>query len=97
MWHDVLEVTYIRVIPKVIRRKWLIRQKEIPSKKLTIAQEIIHHVWNPKVYYHARFEVLNTVTMKIAVFWDVTPCSLVDIYQFIVRINRRTFRIHTVF
>jgi hypothetical protein len=22
------------------------------------------------------------MTMKIAVFWDLTPCSLVDIYQY---------------
>jgi hypothetical protein len=28
----------------------------------------------------ARFEVLTTVTMKITVFWDVTPYSLIDIY-----------------
>jgi len=27
-----------------------------------------------------RFEVLPGVTMKITVFWHVTPCSLVKIY-----------------
>jgi hypothetical protein len=26
------------------------------------------------------FEFLKPVTIKIPVFWDVTPCSLVDIY-----------------
>jgi hypothetical protein len=29
----------------------------------------------------ARFEVLTVVTMKITVFWDVTPCRLVDCYR----------------
>jgi hypothetical protein len=28
-----------------------------------------------------KFEVITGVTMKTAVFLDVTPCSLVDIYQ----------------
>jgi hypothetical protein len=28
-----------------------------------------------------RFEFLATVTSKITVFWDLTPCSLVDVYQ----------------
>jgi hypothetical protein len=25
-----------------------------------------------------RFDVLGTVSMKITVIWDMTPCSLVD-------------------
>jgi hypothetical protein len=28
-----------------------------------------------------RLEVLLTVTMKVIVFWDVVPCSLLDRYQ----------------
>jgi hypothetical protein len=28
-----------------------------------------------------RFEVLTAVSMKIAVFWVVAPCSLVEVYQ----------------
>jgi hypothetical protein len=28
-----------------------------------------------------RFKVLTAVNMKIAVFWHVTPCTLVDIYH----------------
>jgi hypothetical protein len=28
------------------------------------------------------FQVLMTASMKMAVFWVVTPCSLVEIYQF---------------
>jgi hypothetical protein len=27
------------------------------------------------------FEVLTAVNMKIAVFWVVAPCSLVEVYQ----------------
>jgi hypothetical protein len=26
-----------------------------------------------------RFEVLKVTSMKMAVFWDVAPCSLIDI------------------
>jgi hypothetical protein len=29
---------------------------------------------------YARFQVLRAVNMKITAFWDVTPCSLVEMY-----------------
>jgi hypothetical protein len=29
-----------------------------------------------------KLEVLTAVTMKITIFWNVTPCSLVDIEQY---------------
>jgi hypothetical protein len=32
-------------------------------------------------FYHRRFEVIATVTMKIAVFCDVAPRSLVECHQ----------------
>jgi hypothetical protein len=32
------------------------------------------------LHYWVRFRVL-TASMKIFVFWDVTPCSLVEIYR----------------
>jgi hypothetical protein len=28
-----------------------------------------------------RFEVLTATSMKMPVFWVVTPCSLVDVYS----------------
>jgi hypothetical protein len=28
-----------------------------------------------------RFEVLTAASMKMAVFWVVAPCSLVEVYQ----------------
>jgi hypothetical protein len=31
--------------------------------------------------YLVEFEVLTTTDMKTAAFWDVAPCSLVDIDQ----------------
>jgi hypothetical protein len=41
--------------------------------------------WEKKVKYNigwnSIFGVLTAVTMKITVFWDVTPCSLVERYQ----------------
>jgi hypothetical protein len=32
----------------------------------------------PGAYLHTRFEVFTAVTMKIAVFWDVIPFSLLN-------------------
>jgi hypothetical protein len=32
-------------------------------------------------YVPSRFEFSKTVTVKIVVFWYVTPCSLVDTYE----------------
>jgi hypothetical protein len=29
-----------------------------------------------------RFKVLKPITMKGTIFWDVTPCRLVDVYGF---------------
>jgi hypothetical protein len=31
--------------------------------------------------YYVRSDVLPAVNMKIAVFWDVTPCTLVNTYH----------------
>jgi hypothetical protein len=31
--------------------------------------------------YYARFKVLSVVNMKITIFWDVLPCSLVASHQ----------------
>jgi hypothetical protein len=31
--------------------------------------------------YFVGFEVLTAVSMKIALFWVVAPCSLVEVYQ----------------
>jgi hypothetical protein len=28
-----------------------------------------------------RFQVLTAASMKIIVFWDVAPCSLIEVYQ----------------
>jgi hypothetical protein len=39
---------------------------------------------NRTAYIRVRFEVLAAVNMKITVFRDVTPCSLVDRYQRVV-------------
>jgi hypothetical protein len=31
--------------------------------------------------YYVGFEVFTAVSMKMAVFWIVAPCSLVELYQ----------------
>jgi hypothetical protein len=33
------------------------------------------------IIYHVGFEVLTAASMKMAVFWVVAPCSLVEAYQ----------------
>jgi hypothetical protein len=32
-------------------------------------------------YFFMRFQVLTVASMKMTVFWDVAPCSLVEVYQ----------------
>jgi hypothetical protein len=33
------------------------------------------------IFYYDRFEILTAVTVKSTVFWDVAPCSMVEVYQ----------------
>jgi hypothetical protein len=33
------------------------------------------------IYQQVGFEVLTVVSMKMAVFWVIVPCSLVEVYQ----------------
>jgi hypothetical protein len=40
-------------------------------------RRLSHFRW----HFYMWFGVLTAVTMKITVFWDVRPCSLVDCYQ----------------
>jgi hypothetical protein len=42
-------------------------------KKLTLS---VNHT------YYIGFEVLTEVTTKMAAFWVVAPCSLVEVYRF---------------
>jgi hypothetical protein len=35
-----------------------------------------------KNVHYMRFEVSLAATMQFTVFWDVKPCSLVDVYQY---------------
>jgi len=33
-------------------------------------------------YFYSKIEILTTLTEKITVFWNVTPCSVEDIYHY---------------
>jgi hypothetical protein len=44
------------------------RQANETTENITVRRS--KHFW-----YHVRFEVSTAVTMKNAVFWDVTPCG----------------------
>jgi hypothetical protein len=41
--------------------------------------EIPRLLWDPKAHNHVRLQALMATSMKVAVSWDVTPCSLVEI------------------
>jgi hypothetical protein len=62
----------------------LSKNLNIQHKKL---QLILHgcETWSTTLtseeHPHVGFEVLTAVSMKIAVFWVVAPCSLVEVYQ----------------
>jgi hypothetical protein len=36
-----------------------------------------------KLFHAIRFEVLTVVSIKSTVFWNVVPCSLVEVYKLI--------------
>jgi hypothetical protein len=38
------------------------------------------HILVTQYYMEVRFEVFAEATMKITVFWDMSPCSLIDGY-----------------
>jgi hypothetical protein len=40
------------------------------------SQENPHLLWNMKVHYHVRFQVLTVASMKIKAFWDIASCGL---------------------
>jgi hypothetical protein len=51
--------------------------------------------YNRKRYAIAGFEILTAVTAKSTIFWDVTPCTLVEINRlsdeytaFVLRIEK---------
>jgi hypothetical protein len=54
-------------------------------------QELLMHsdaagqmcIWGTKQTRHVRFNLPTVMTMKIrlTIFWDVMPCSLVEIYR----------------
>jgi hypothetical protein len=46
------------------------------TQTITEKKEHCHSVQN-----QARFQVLTAASMKMAVFWDVAPCSLVEVYR----------------
>jgi hypothetical protein len=45
------------------------------------------------MFIYVRFDFLTTVTMKIAVFWDMTPCSMVEEYRRFAEIDGPIFRV----
>jgi hypothetical protein len=42
---------------------------------------VVHGIINDEANFQDLFEVLTAVSTKMAVFWVVAPCSLVEVYQ----------------
>jgi hypothetical protein len=54
--------------------------KSAPEKRPSASQEKLpHEVRNS--FDFVRFEFLTVTSMKMAVFWVVAPCSLVEVYR----------------
>jgi hypothetical protein len=49
------------------------------TDSLSVRQEILCFLWNPKLHYHVEIEVLTEVVMKSSVFWDITPYSSMNV------------------
>jgi hypothetical protein len=50
----------------------------LPRSQSTVCWMIIVTTHNYKM---VRFQVLTAASMKMAIFWDVAPCSLVEVYR----------------
>jgi hypothetical protein len=46
-----------------------------------VHRSVVETIRNVTKQYEVGFEVLTAVSMKIAVFWVVAPCRLLDVYQ----------------
>jgi hypothetical protein len=57
------------------------RQQQTTHSQDEILGVISIEVWSKYSSYLVRFEVLTAVSMKMAVFWAVAPCSLVEVYR----------------
>jgi hypothetical protein len=51
---------------------WDIKTQFIPQRK-----HITYPLHSPASSLYVRFEVFTAVTLKNAVFWDVTPCAFI--------------------
>jgi hypothetical protein len=36
-------------------------------------------LWNPKIQHSVRFQILTPANLKMTAFWDIAPCSLVEV------------------
>jgi hypothetical protein len=51
------------------------------AQKSLLLDSITSHMDSINILLHVGFEVLTAVSTKMAVFWIVAPCSLVEVYQ----------------
>jgi hypothetical protein len=53
---------------------WDIKAQFLPHRRHTTSP-----LQTPASKFYVRFEVFTAVTMKNAVFWDVTPCGVTSV------------------
>jgi hypothetical protein len=54
-------------------------EKNPDTNSLSVCQEILCFFCNPKLHYHVETEVITAVVMTIFVFWNIAPCSSVNV------------------
>jgi hypothetical protein len=60
------------------------------QRKLSHKNSTYWSLWNNVVCSMVRFQVVTEASMKMTVFWDDVPCSLVEVYRHF----RGAYRLH---
>jgi hypothetical protein len=58
----------------LIQRRWISCCGVVPK-------DMPHFVSVVSTKAHVRYQVLTAASVKVTVFWDVTPCRLVEVYR----------------
>jgi hypothetical protein len=53
----------------------------VKSMRMRLSGHVARMGWDEKYKNLVGFEVLTAVNTKMAVFWVVAPCSLVEVYK----------------
>jgi hypothetical protein len=78
----------------------------LPAERLSVSQErlcsmelVNHHQPHDRIaykYYFVRFQVLTAGSMKMNVFWDVAPCSLIALMMKAASTSETSVNFHQI-